>query len=199
MPITTSNLPKIIYLQDYNGDFQQYFKAIYDIFEADFINYKPKFGSHQIGHKRKPIQECMYGLPRMPYTLYHITHADFEKKGEKDRSPDLRRCERVPWARYTIEYTVKNNLSFWEQERNGKKNRICIMLDVQNDYDYFIILEVRENYILLWTTFVAQLSHEKRKKMDEYNNWKKENDNNVYTPDTLVKKIRATLKNQGLP
>jgi len=37
-----------------------------------------------------------------------------------------------------------------------------------NEPDYFVILDVRNDYILPWTTFVAEYGHEKRKKMKEY-------------------------------
>ena len=86
---------------------------------------------------------------------------------ESDREPDLRRCERIPWARPVIENCDKWKLKVWPQER-GTKNRICIWLERDADPDYFVILEVREKYILPWTAFVAEYPHQKKKKKKEY-------------------------------
>ena len=191
MKIHKHNLPKLIYLNDYNGNFQSYVNAIYAVFEYDLIKNRPKFGSCKLSLKNNPL------FQQRSYTFYHLTH-----KGEREtkRTPDFRRCERIAWAKPTIENTEKWNLKFWEQSRNGK-SRICIQLSVEDDVDYFVILDVRTNCVLIWTAFVAEYAHEKRKKEKEYHDWLKQNNGKVETPNALISKIVSRLgeKSKGQP
>jgi hypothetical protein len=183
-----SDLPDIIRLEDYKGNFHSYIDAVYTVFERDLIRNRPKFGSHNLQLKFHPL------FQNKAYTFYHLTH-----KGEieSEREPDLRRCERISWVKPTVENTEKWDLKFWKQNRNGKI-RVCIQLCVTDDLDYFVILDIRANYILIWTAFIAELPHEKKKKENEYANWLKKNDNKSYTPDSLIAEIQFELnKKQG--
>ena len=184
------DLPEKIYLEDYNGNYHKYIDAIYDVFKRDFMDHKATFGTHMLGLKFHPT------IKDRAYTFYHMTH-----KGdvENDREPDFRRCECMPWARPSIENSKKWELKFWEQERGGK-HRICIWLDNSNDVDYFVILDVRNTYVLLWTAFASENNHEKRKKLREYNQWLFDNDNKKYTPDELMSQIMDNIiKKQKSP
>jgi hypothetical protein len=112
---------------------------------------------------------------------------------ETDRTPDLRRCERMPWARPTIENAEAYGIRFWEQERNGK-HRICIWLDTDDGDNYFVILDVRKTFVLLWTAFYAGFSHQLKKKVKEYQAWRNSvGKDKVITPDMLVKDIMDRL------
>lgn len=183
-------LPHKIHLTDFSGNYSKYIDAIYAVFERDFIKHKSKFGSHKLNLKFHPIFQSR------AYTFYHMTH---EGEIEEDRTPDLRRCECMPWARPAIENTERWNLKFWRQERKGKQ-RICILVETSDDVDYFIILDIRSTYILLWTAFVSEYKHETNKKLKEYNNWMLKNKGKTFTPDTLVHEIMEELnKKQGSP
>lgn len=183
-------LPQKICLTDFGGNYSKYIDAIYAVFERDFIKRKSKFGSHELKLKFNPI------FQDRAYTFYHMTH---EGEVEADRTPDLRRCECLSWARPSIENAEKWNLKFWRQERKGKQ-RICISIENSDDVDYFIILDIRTTYILLWTAFVSEYKNETKKKLKEYNNWLLENNSKAYTPDTLVIEIMEELKKkQGSP
>ncbi len=182
MIVDITKLPNLICLEDYKGDYHAFINAVYAKFERDFIRHGAKFGHYSIKLKFHPL------FQERAYTFYHMTH-----KGEieTEREPDLRRCERIPWARPTIENVETYGLRFWEQERNGK-HRICIWLNVDNGDNYFVILEVRKSFVLLWTAFYAEYSHQLRKKEKEYKLWK---DHNIksYTPEELVKDIFKKL------
>ncbi len=148
------DLPELIFLEDYNGDYISFINAVYAIFENDFIKHKTKFRGEELRLKRNPIfQDCAY-------TFYHMTHKGID---EQNREPDLRRCERMPWARPVIEKCDTWSLKIWPQKRNGS-NRICIWLELENEPDYFVIIDIRKEYKLLWTAFVAEYGHEKKKK-----------------------------------
>ena len=188
MKIYKQSLPELIYLNDYCGNFQSYIDAIYAVFERDLIKNRLRFGTCKLSLKSNPL------FQQRSYTFYHLTH----KGGiETSRIPDFRRCERIAWVKSTIENVEKWNLKFWKQSRNGK-SRVCIQLSVVDDVDYFVILDVRTNCVIIWTAFVAEYPHEKRKKEREYQDWIKRNNGKDYTPDTLISKIVDELsKKQG--
>lgn len=180
-------LPQKIYLTDYGGDYNKYIDAVYKIFEKDFILHKTCFGSHPLRLKVHPeFQE-------RAYTFYHMTH---KGEDEANRIPDLRRCECMPWAKPTIENVTLWNLKFWRQSRRRSNNRICICIEGYDDTDYFVVLEVRSTYVLLWTAFVSERSHETRKKMREYEEWKSHEGAFIRTPDELISCIQYEIKNK---
>lgn len=185
--ISLNKLPQIIELQEFGGNYDSYIDAVYEIFCNDFIKNKAHFGFHELKMKFNPI------FQDRPYTFYHMTH---EGEKEDERLPDLRRCERIGWAKPCIENVDAWNLRFWRQTRKNSGNRVCILLDVTGDYDYFVVLEVRETYVLLWTAFVSTYSHETRKKLKEYELWKNGDGSNISTPDELVSLIQSDIKSK---
>lgn len=183
MAVSIDAIPQIIELNDFGGDWRKYIDAIYDVFYGDFIKHRCKFGSNQLRLKWHPL------FQDKAYTFYHMTH-----KGdiESERIPDLRRCERMPWARPTVEDVEDHALKFWEQERNGR-HRICVWLDVDNGDDYYCIIEVRKEYVLMWTAFYADYPNASRKKEREYIDWLAKQNGKHWTPDELVKDIQSRL------
>lgn len=151
-------LPELILLAAYGGDYHLFIESVYATFEKDFILYKPSFRGKSLRLKYHPA------FQGKAYTFYHMTHIG---NNENDRIPDLRRCERIPFARPVIEKCDNWELKIWPQKR-GNKNRLCIWLERQDEPDYFVILDVRDKYILPWTAFVAEYEHQKKKKLKEY-------------------------------
>ena len=96
MAVELNSLPRMICLEDYGGNYAAFINAVYQIFFRDFIRHKAMFGSHRIHLRYHPA------FQDRPYAFYNMTH-----KGdiENERLPDLRRCDRIPWARPTIEQT----------------------------------------------------------------------------------------------
>ena len=175
-------LPPKILLEDFSGNYKTYIDAVYSIFESDFIRHKALFGHNKLALKFHPL------FQERAYTFYHMTHKGDD---EQNRLPDLRRCECMPWARPVIEKTSEFNLRFWEQERNGK-HRVCIWLETESD-NYFVILDVRKRYVLLWTAFYAEHRNQICKREMEYNRWLESVGNKQYTPDMLIDEIQAAL------
>jgi len=157
------DLPEMILLEHFDGNYNRFIDAVYEVFENDFIKHKTKFRGEILRMKWHPV------FQERAYTFYHMTHRG---KDEQNRVPDLRRCERMPWARPVIEKCDSWNLKIWPQIRKGA-NRLCIWLEMEDEPDYFVILDIRKDYNLLWTAFVAEYEHEKRKKRREYEAWLK--------------------------
>lgn len=187
MAVDINSLPDMISFNDY-GNWDVYIDTLYEIFRKDFIESKPHVDSIRFGLKYNP------SFQNRAYTFYHMTH---KGEDEKNRIPDLRRSERLPWCRHTIEHTDSYNLRFWEEERKGK-HRICIWLEacdqkghVEIENNYFVILDVRKEYVLPWTAFCAEKHHNIRKKEKEYNKWLSSVEGKQYTLEELIKEIMS--------
>ncbi len=153
-------LPDLILLQDFSGDWSKFMDAIYQIFRGDFILTKPKFRGGAIKTKWHPIVDGREA------TFWHVIQTG---KVENERTPDLRRCERVPWIRPVIEHEKEPSIKVWENKRKQEK-RICLWLE---DYEYLVVLAKRKGYILLWTAYPVTDNQRKRKLQKEYEEFNK--------------------------
>jgi hypothetical protein len=183
MAVELNSLPLMICLEDFGGDYSAYIDAVYQVFFRDFIQHRATFGSHKLHLRYHPT------FQERPYAFYHMTH-----KGdiEDQRLPDLRRCERIPWARPTVEQTEKLGLRFWEQTERRNGRRVCIWLDVDNGDDYFVILYVHRHYVRLLTAFYGGAPNYARKRKKEYEQWK-ESVGRDFTPDELIADIVSRM------
>lgn len=180
MSVGLDKLPEIITLEEFGGDYHAFIDAVYDVFFRDFIRHKALFGSNELNLRFKPLQQ------NRAYAFYHMTHTG---EDEDNRIPDLRRCERMPWARPTIEQCEALGLKFWEQNRRGE-SRICIWLEAEEDEHYFVVLAVRKTYVMLLTAFYATYDNYVTKREKEYQDWKSRVGRD-YTPDELVAEIMS--------
>ena len=153
-------LPPLVCLEDYKGDWPKYIEALYQYFKADFIQSKTRFNSKQVGLKRYPL------LDGKEATFWHMTS---KGKVETERIPDLRRCERIRWPRPMIEHHFEKEIKCWPNRHKGE-NRIVIWFYEQ---DYVVILADRNDYVILWTSYMVTHDHERRKLQKEYEGSKK--------------------------
>ncbi|WP_026461434.1 hypothetical protein [Adhaeribacter aquaticus] len=153
-------LPDLICLSDFGGSFDVYLDAVYKIFERDFITSKPTFKGTRLGLKRHPVTDGR------AYTFYHMTH---EGKDELNRTPDLRRCERIGWPRPMIDFSESSQLKVWSNVR-GRDKRILIYHQAEK---YLVILDDRGDFILPWTAYLITYRHQEEKLLKEYEAYKK--------------------------
>ncbi|HBY16625.1 MAG TPA: hypothetical protein DEG90_05770 [Porphyromonadaceae bacterium] len=59
---------------------------------------------------------------------------------------------------------------------------------------YFVILEVRETYVLLWTAFLSEYRHQSQKKLKEFEVWKQGEGSDINTPDELIAMSQESIK-----
>jgi hypothetical protein len=148
-------LPKLICLNDYGGNWSRYLEILYDAFKQDFINSKTKFKKRELSLKKHPV------INGKEATFWHIIT---EGKIEKERTPDLRKCERIKWPKPIIENDNASNVKCWENERKGEK-RVCLCF---GNWEYLVVLAKRKSYILIWTAYPVTYTHTKRKLKREY-------------------------------
>lgn len=147
--------PDQIYFENYSGNFEKYFEAVYTIFKHDFIKKQPLYDDKKVTVRRYPEVE---GIHR---TFYHITH---EGEDESNRIPDLRRMERIKFPKFVIENCPHFELYIWEK-KFGKDIRIHVLNEKEQ---YIVVFEKRKSYFILITAFYIDKSHTLKKKLKEY-------------------------------
>lgn len=153
-------LPALILFEDFGGDWNRYLEAIYAIFKRDFIDSKPVFSGRRVGLKRHPLTDGKEA------TFWHFIS---EGAIERERTPDLSRCERIAWPKPMIEAVLGTSVCTWRTVR-GNDKRIIIAL---KDFSYIVVLVDRGNYVLPWTAYCVQRSHRRRKLYKEYEDFKR--------------------------
>lgn len=153
-------LPSLVLLEQYGGVWDDYIEAVYSYFKKDFIDSRPRFMDTRVGLKRHPLyqdKEC---------TFWHITS---EGAIESERTPDMRRCERIRWPKPIIEHFECQRIRWW---RNRRKRETRIVLWFYEE-DYVVVLAERKDFLLLWTAYLISESHRKNKLLKEYLNSQK--------------------------
>lgn len=155
-PIIPLVFPDLIFLEDYQGNFNNYFNAVYDIFENHFVKTQPIFQASRVSAQRFPLVDGA-----IHRTFYHITH---EGDDEANRQPDVRRMERIRFPKFCIENCPHAHLLVWENKR-GRDESVLILNEIEG---YLIVLRKRAGYYLFWTAYYLQQNHQKRKHIREY-------------------------------
>ena len=148
-------LPELIELSDFGGDFARYLEAIYEVFTNEFIRNRPSFRGIRLGLKKFPISDGKEA------TFWHMTS---EGEEEQNRHPDLRRLERIKWPSFIINNSEHPYLRVWENTR-GTKTNVLIMHEAEN---YVVILRKGNGYLLPWTAYIIEHEWRKRKFLREY-------------------------------
>ena len=152
-------LPDLIKLEDYNGSWEEYIEAIYQIFKKDFIDNKTSYKGLKVALKKYPL------LKDKEACFWHITS---QGRIEEERTPDLRKCEKIGWIKTIIENYSHKKVRFWISQRE-REERICLCY---GDWEYLVVLVDRKTYILLWTAHPIEREHTKRKLKKEYDDYK---------------------------
>ncbi|MBR3785979.1 MAG: hypothetical protein IKJ77_06215 [Firmicutes bacterium] len=156
-------IPDLIYLRDYDGDYQKYEDAAYQL-------YLTTLGTHYFEWNGKPIRHKKHPMTKdKSCTFWHITS---EGPEEDDRTADLRRFERIAWPGYILSYCAQNceKILVWKNKRGGKQ-RILIFCP---EINYIVVLDERSDYCLFWTAYPLH-GHRKKKLLKEYSEYVKKN------------------------
>ncbi len=149
---TPSWLPSIL---SFNGNWPAYVEAVFGQFEADFITHRAAYAGEEVRLRWKPL------FDGKPYAFWHLVQ---EGQVEDERTPDIRRCERIAWLRAIIDNFNDPAVLVWENERHGER-RVLLWLEEE---DFLIVLGKREGYYLLVTAYHTNRDHTRRKLWAEY-------------------------------
>ena len=154
-------LPQLIPLSDHGGNFASYVEAVYRVFRRDFIASQPLFRGRRCYCDARPDtdgRECGF---------WHIIT---EGSVEVERTPDLRRCERIAWPRAIIEAAGTTLVRVWETttQRRGRGGRQTRIYLAPEDFSYLVVLRQTSTGYVLITAFFIEYEHQREKKRREY-------------------------------
>jgi len=135
-------LPDKVVRSDFNND-AEFVDACYTFFWADFMQTIPLFRTKRMGLKRLPIRDGKEA------TFYHMTTTGTD---ENNRTLEVARSERIPWARPLIENETHTDLRVWSERKKGE-NRIHIWHHAE---DYVVVISERRGFYLPWTAFYVK-------------------------------------------
>lgn len=153
----------------------EYLKELYvEVFKRDFLDSFPIFQSMEVHIRKEPMDgEFEHGF-------IHMTHEDhYHKSNDRnDRVPDIRRAERLPWARRVIENyecSVENDcgrILYWEEfKSNSQRVRVNLLFKEEK---YLVVLEKTKREFLLITGFYLDKEWELEKRIKKYKKYKQQ-------------------------
>jgi hypothetical protein len=153
-------LPVLVLLEQYGRNWETYVEAVYRYLKNDFIDSRPDFDNKKVGLRREPLYR------NKEFGFWHCTS---EGETEAERTPDIRRCERIRWPRPIIEHFNDKSVRCWRNKRGSDKRVVFWFYDE----NYVVILAERNSYYLLWTTYLIKYKHAEEKLMKEYEEYQK--------------------------
>jgi len=148
--MTVNWLPPLLLLEDFGGNWERYFAAVYAVFAADFVDNKPTYQGKRLVLKRHPEYDGKSA------TFWHMISTG---TNEAERIPDIRRCERMRWPKPIIENVQSPDVKVWTEKR-GSNNRVHLWCEEEG---YLVVLDDRIDYLLPWTAYFVEQQHERNK------------------------------------
>jgi hypothetical protein len=149
-------LPDLLHFQ---GDWETYVDSVFAVFDQSFIRNKAYYNGQEISLRWNPTYD------RKPSAFWHLIQEGYV---EEDRTPDLRRCERIAWIRAILENSNDPAVKVWENERSGRggvQRQILLWLECCN---FIVVLGKRSGYLLLLTAYQIKGSSKALKLNEEY-------------------------------
>ena len=98
-------LPRIIDLADFDGDWGRMLNAAYEVFCNDFVYGRVSFRGLDVAVRRHPVSNGK------EFGFWHCVQ---EGALEENRTPDMKRLERIGWIRAVIENAHDGQVEQWE-------------------------------------------------------------------------------------
>lgn len=105
------------------------YDMLYDLFEQDFKETQPVY----LGQRVWFFPETEDGKEKI---IWHLTTR--EDYDAADRMPDLRRCERIPWARPAIDQPGQPDVLAWDYKEGDGSTKTYVWLE---DFDFVLTYE----------------------------------------------------------
>ena len=155
--------PDLLLLEDFNGDWNTYVDELYRIFMTEVTLGGLRFRNRKVNCRRK---EETFGRWA---SFWHLTQ---HGPVEEDRLPDLRRCERIRWVRWTIETALAcPHIDEWQNRRGEETSTLLWYRE-----EYLVVLAERKDYWLLKTAYCTDPSHRGTSRLRrERDDWFREN------------------------
>ncbi len=128
----------------FDGNWPVYVEKLYSIYLESIVNGDLTFNGLKISCQYRPAAQGKH------FGFWHVVS---EGETEDDRTPDIRRCERIGWIAYLIAH-VENDaeVSWWENKRQ-RDTHVVIWHEAEN---FVVILAKRKDYYLLKSAYCVQ-------------------------------------------
>lgn len=128
------------------------YNELYLLFKMDFINSKPIY--------RGQVVWCFLDKDDGKEKIFwHLTSREDEKT--KERLPDFRRSERLPWVHPTIDQSERSEILAWDYKEGDGTTRTYVWLE--NDDFVVIMKKYPDGRRRLITSFWVEYENTKRK------------------------------------
>lgn len=152
-------LPELVLFESYGGDWSTYVNAVYHYYKCDFIENRPYFENFPIFTRFHPPYE------NKGATFWHLIS---EGKVEEERTPDIRRCERIRWLRAIIDRANTDEIHSWETFRPWKNQTQRRINFCTPDFGYVVVIAERKEGFDLVTAFCVENSYRREKLKKEW-------------------------------
>lgn len=153
------------------SDWPAYVEVLYQAFVQDFCSLAGvTFRGHRVTAPRMPEDQGKHA------SFWHVIS---EGKVEAERTPDPRRCERVPWIGWLVRRADNDpRLSWWENERRtsgGRETHVVILFERER---FVVVLARRHNvreqrsYLVLCTAYLVEYGRRFERMLAERDAWK---------------------------
>ncbi len=162
---TPSWLPELILFENYKGNWDAYVDTIYQYFHADFIRNRTSFQRAPIFVRHHPSHD------KKGATFWHlISEGDLES----ERTPDLRRCERIRWPKPIIESPNTINIRIWETVRPWKNQKQRRIIFAPDNFSYIVVIAETSRGFNLITAYCVEKPHQRQKLRKEFEAFSKQ-------------------------
>jgi len=152
--------PNLILFDGDLAHWEAYCESLYAIYIGELVRSGLTFRGMRVGCRRHPETRGKAA------GFWHLIQ---EGRIEEDRTPDLRRCERLPLVSYIIiKVDSDPNISCWETDQDGGSINLFY-----HPHKYLVVLGKRNGYVLLKTAFHVEYSHREEKLMRQRDEWLK--------------------------
>lgn len=134
-------LPPLIRLSDFGNDWDSYLEALYRIYLDEIVNSGLTFQGFPLRVQFRPMT---HGKG------FGFRHLISKGESEDERTPDLRRCERIRWIAWIIRNSASNNDIIWWENRRKSNTHTVLWFQREN---FVVILAKRQNYYLLKSAY----------------------------------------------
>ena len=143
MSAAKSWLPDLITLSGSGGAWETYLEVLYARFCKDYKYSRPTFLGQTVDAKYHPNYRGKED------GFWHLITAVEKGTLQKDRLPEMRRCETIAWPRAAIDACGTTQVVWW-RNRRGRHKRVVIALP---DFSWVVVLDERPSKFVLWTQY----------------------------------------------
>lgn len=159
----SESLPALFRLSDYQGDWERYLEALYQIFLDEVVNAGLMFQGLPVRVQFRPMTHGK------GFGFWHLI-SEGQGPNEEERTPDLRRCERLRWIAWLIRNVESKNSIRWWENRRGGNTHVVLWLPA---HDFAVVLAKRQGYYLLRTAYVVSPHRKKAFEKEWREFWEK--------------------------